>query len=87
MYLSILIPCLNEEKTIAYCINKSKKFLNSLSKESEILIVDNGSSDRTINIAKKKWSKSCCRKKKRLWFCSNKRYKKFQRQIYNYGRC
>ena len=53
MYLSILIPCLNEEKTISYCINKAKKFLNSLSKKSEILIVDNGSTDRTINIAKK----------------------------------
>jgi len=52
MYLSILIPCLNEEKTISYCINKAKKFLSKLKKKSEILIVDNGSTDKTIIIAK-----------------------------------
>ncbi len=53
MYLTILIPCLNEEKTILYCINKAKKFLHKFKKKSEILIVDNGSSDKTIFIAKK----------------------------------
>lgn len=53
MYLTILIPCLNEERTIEYCINKAKKFLKKLKKKSEILIVDNGSSDKTIAIAKK----------------------------------
>jgi len=52
MYLTILIPCLNEEKTISFCINKAKKFLKKLNKKSEILIVDNGSTDKTTNIAK-----------------------------------
>ena len=60
MYLTILIPCLNEEKTILYCINKAKKFLHKFRKKSEILIVDNGSSDKTILIAKK-WCSCSCR--------------------------
>ena len=64
MYLSILIPCLNEEKTISYCINKAKKFLSSLNKKSEILIVDNGSTDRTISIAKKNGARVVLEKSK-----------------------
>ena len=53
MYLTILIPCLNEEKTILYCINKTKKFLHKFRKKSEILIVDNGSSTKLYLLQKK----------------------------------
>ncbi len=53
MYLSILIPCLNEEKTLEFCIKKASKFLKKQKFKSEILIVDNGSTDKTVNIAKK----------------------------------
>ena len=53
MYLSILIPCLNEEKTLQFCIKKASKFLNSQKFKFEILVVDNGSTDKTVSIAKK----------------------------------
>lgn len=51
MYLTILIPCLNEEHTISFCINKAKRFISKQNIEAEILVVDNGSEDDTKNIA------------------------------------
>ena len=39
--LTILMPCLNEEKTIGICIEKAKKFLNENEINGEILIADN----------------------------------------------
>jgi glycosyltransferase involved in cell wall biosynthesis len=53
MYLTILIPCLNEERTIVYCIKKAKKYLKNLKRKHEILIVDNGSDDKTVVKASK----------------------------------
>lgn len=50
--LTILIPCLNEEKTIGICIEKAKKFLQEYKIDGEILIADNGSTDNTVEIAK-----------------------------------
>lgn len=52
MELTILMPCLNEEKTIGECIEKAKKFIDKNSIEAEILIADNGSTDNTVKIAK-----------------------------------
>jgi len=51
--LTILMPCLNEEKTLLECILKAKKFINSRNISGEILISDNGSADNSVNIAKK----------------------------------
>ena len=51
MYLTILMPCLNEEHTISFCINKAKRFISKQNIEAEILVVDNGSEDDTKNIA------------------------------------
>lgn len=50
--LTILIPALNEEKTIGICIEKVKKVLEENSITGEILVADNGSIDRTAEIAK-----------------------------------
>lgn len=52
MELTILMPCLNEEKTIATCIKKAQKFIEENKIEGEILIADNGSTDNSIKIAK-----------------------------------
>ena len=41
MELTILIPCLNEEKTIGICIEKAMQFLNTNSIAEEILVADN----------------------------------------------
>lgn len=51
--LTILIPALNEEETIGICIEKVKKFINQNNIESEILIANNNSTDKTEEIAKK----------------------------------
>lgn len=50
--LTILIPCLNEEKTIGICINRAKTFLEKNNIEGEVLVIDNGSTDESNNIAR-----------------------------------
>lgn len=51
--LTILMPCLNEAKTLAICIEKAKKALKENNIDGEILIADNGSTDGSQEIAKK----------------------------------
>lgn len=50
--LTILIPALNEENTIAICIEKGKKFLKENNINGEILVINNGSTDNTEKISK-----------------------------------
>lgn len=45
------MPCLNEERTIGVCINKALTFFERNSLKGEILVVDNGSTDNSVNIA------------------------------------
>lgn len=52
MELTILMPCLNESKTIKTCINKAKLFLSTHHIDGEILIADNGSTDGSQDIAR-----------------------------------
>ena len=49
--LTILMPCLNEERTIGFCIDEAKRFIDESSISAEILIADNGSTDRSAEIA------------------------------------
>jgi glycosyltransferase involved in cell wall biosynthesis len=51
--LTILMPCLNEADTLATCIKKGLKSLADLGLRGEVLIADNGSTDGSIEIAKK----------------------------------
>ena len=55
--LTILMPCLNEEENIAFCIKEAETYLASIRDRfrhtGEILIVDNNSTDRSASIAKK----------------------------------
>lgn len=51
MELTILIPALNEEKTIKECIKKAKQFLNNEKIEGEVLVANNHSKDETKTIA------------------------------------
>jgi len=50
MKFSIIIPAYNEEKHLPGCL-ESIAMLNYSKDEYEIILVDNGSSDRTIKIA------------------------------------
>ncbi|MBN1594578.1 glycosyltransferase family 2 protein [candidate division FCPU426 bacterium] len=51
--ISVVIPCLNEEKTIRQCIHKAQKAFRQLKKKGEVVVVDNGSTDRSAAIAAK----------------------------------
>ena len=50
--VSIVIPCLNEEVTLPSCIKKAQEGLRSAGVRGEILVVDNGSTDRSVEIAR-----------------------------------
>lgn len=52
MELTILMPCLNEEKTIKKCIQKANHFMLVNHIEGEVLVADNGSSDDSVSCAK-----------------------------------
>lgn len=49
--ITILFPCLNEEETIGECIEEAWEFLNKEHITGEILVVDNGSTDRSAELA------------------------------------
>lgn len=49
--LTILMPCLNEEKSLAYCLQKAFSFLAEHQIQGEVIVVDNGSSDNSPLIA------------------------------------
>lgn len=43
--LTILMPCLNEENTVAACAKQAEAFLDRAQIKGEVLVVDNGSTD------------------------------------------
>ena len=49
--LTVLIPCLNEAETLAICIHKAQNFLKAYGVSGEIVVVDNGSTDGSQQIA------------------------------------
>lgn len=49
--LSIVMPCLNEAKTVGVCIKKAMDFLAEYGVDGEVVIADNGSSDGSVDIA------------------------------------
>ncbi|KKR88127.1 MAG: hypothetical protein UU34_C0001G0124 [Candidatus Curtissbacteria bacterium GW2011_GWA1_41_11] len=50
--LSLVIPCYNEEKRFSEGINHFLKFLKKQSYKWEIILVNDGSSDKTLNLLK-----------------------------------
>lgn len=51
--VSAVIPCLDEEKTLAICIQKALNSFAELGIEGEVVVADNGSTDRSVEIALK----------------------------------
>lgn len=49
--VSAVMPCLNEEETIGICIRKALDCFSALGVRGEVVIGDNGSSDRSVEIA------------------------------------
>lgn len=50
-YISIVMPCLNEEQTVAICVTKALGWLEKAGLQGEVIVVDNGSSDRSVELA------------------------------------
>lgn len=51
LFLSIVVPAHNEERRLPSALNKIDAFLRSQPYSAEIIIVENGSSDRTLAVA------------------------------------
>ncbi len=49
--VSVVIPCLNEEKSIALCVKKALESFKESGLAGEVVVVDNGSTDRSVQIA------------------------------------
>jgi glycosyltransferase involved in cell wall biosynthesis len=52
--LSIVVPCLDEEKTLGSVIEKALALLERLAIRGEVVVADNGSRDGSIGLAEKK---------------------------------
>jgi glycosyltransferase involved in cell wall biosynthesis len=51
--LSILMPCLNEVRTVGVCVGKAQAFLREHDISGEIIVADNGSTDGSIELAER----------------------------------
>ena len=49
--VSVVIPCLNEEMNIERCVRSALAALESSNLEGEVIVVDNGSEDRSAELA------------------------------------
>ena len=49
--VSIIIPCLNEERTIRACVQKCNAAFKRDAIDGEVIVIDNGSSDATSSAA------------------------------------
>jgi len=51
MELSIVMPCLNEARTLPVCIRKALTYLRESGVDGEVIVADNGSTDGSMAIA------------------------------------
>jgi len=49
--VSAVMPCLNEEKTLGTCIHKAFASFAALGVPGEVVVADNGSTDRSVEVA------------------------------------
>ena len=49
--LSVVMPCLNEERTLGICIQKAQQAIETMGISGEVVIADNGSTDGSQQIA------------------------------------
>ena len=49
--VSVVMPCLNEERTVGVCIEKALSSIREMGLQGEVVVADNGSTDRSVAIA------------------------------------
>src|SRR5271154_2493059 len=50
--VTVVIPCLNEANSLAFCIDKAVAAFRAAGLRGEVLVADNGSTDGSIEIAR-----------------------------------
>ncbi|MTW09589.1 glycosyltransferase [Pseudoduganella eburnea] len=50
-HVTAVMPCLNEERTVGQCVAKAAACFARLGIQGEVLVADNGSSDRSVAVA------------------------------------
>ncbi len=50
-FVSVVIPCLNEENTISFCVKKAFIGIKNSNLDGEVIIADNGSTDNSVKLA------------------------------------
>jgi glycosyltransferase involved in cell wall biosynthesis len=58
--LSVVMPCLNEERTLPVCIAKALNAMRERGIVGEVLVVDNGSTDRSVVVAREHGARVVC---------------------------
>jgi glycosyltransferase involved in cell wall biosynthesis len=51
--VSVVIPCLNEANSLAFCIDKAVDAIHKAGLSGEVVVADNGSSDGSVEIAER----------------------------------
>ena len=49
--VSVILPCLDEEPTVGVCVEKARKYFMEHGILGEVIVVDNGSKDRSPEVA------------------------------------
>jgi glycosyltransferase involved in cell wall biosynthesis len=49
--VSVVLPCLNEEATVGVCVEKARAWFDRTELQGEVIVVDNGSTDRSREVA------------------------------------
>lgn len=49
--ISVVIPCLNEERSVGNCISKALNSFKKMGENGEVIVVDNGSTDNSADVA------------------------------------
>jgi glycosyltransferase involved in cell wall biosynthesis len=50
--VSVVMPCLNEERTVGVCVAKAVRTLRELGIAGEVVVADNGSTDNSVEVAR-----------------------------------
>lgn len=58
--VSVVIPCLNEARSIAICIDKARASFSNSGVRGEVVVADNGSTDGSIDIAQQHGARVVC---------------------------
>jgi glycosyltransferase involved in cell wall biosynthesis len=85
--LSIIMPCLNEADTLEICIRKAISSIEKFSISAEIIIADNGSTDGSIEIAKRCDARVVHVVAKGYGNALMGGHRSSSRQVYYYGGC